>query len=419
MFCIMSVYACIREQIIRVPFFKSIWVYFSYHIKRRRFSEKHDLIWYEDYRNRYPHYFREVLPQSQELVSKVRFVGEKLADYLVESTLSPVYLWELDDCTIIGESNVVIDSTGTAVFNHSSGMNVDHNDLAIISDRVYTRLGANRWINYYSIDRLNLIRCGISMVHPYHWNYFHFIIEVLPKFLILEKTVIPRSVPLIFDSCVQNIPQLLELIEIFNVENREVLFINRLEWRRVDKLYLISPVQRFPLNLIDPRKEQLDTFAYNGESIKWLRKRIFDFLGVTDNDNRDITRHKIFLSRKNGTRRPYNEADVWEVLKEFGYISVNTASMSIREQADLFSKADYIVSASGAALTNMIFCRPGTKILVLYSLRNCSNLFSSLAANLGLDLQFYIGIPENPKDVHTPFTIPKDGLRKAMNIWER
>lgn len=410
----MSVYTCIREYIIRVPFLKSIWVYFSYHIKRKRFSEKHDLIWYEDYRNRYPHYFREVLPQSQELVSKVRFVGEKLADYLVETTLSPVYLWELDDCTIIGESNVVIDSTGTAVFNHSSGMNVDHTDAAVMSGRVHTRLGRNHRVNYSEIDCSTSMKRGISMVHTYSWNYFHYIVEVLPKFLIIEKAAIPRDVPLIFDTCVRNIPQLLELIEIFNVENREVLFVNRLEWRKVDKLYLISPVQRFPLNLIDSRKEQLDTFAYYGASIKWLRKSIFDFLGVQESDNKDITCHKIFLSRKNGTRRPYNEADVWEVLKEFGYISVNTASMSIREQAELFSRADYIVAASGAALTNMIFCRPGTKILVLYSLRNCSNLFSSLAANLGLDLRFYIGIPKNSKDIHTSFTIPGDGLRESM-----
>lgn len=414
----MSIYTSARNAITSIPFFCHIWESCSYYIKRRKNSEIHDIISWEEYQESHPEEFKKIVSSSHEFVSCIKFIGEDNANYTSKTELQPIHLWKTKNATIIGESNVVIDSKGIGVFNHVTGKNFNYTDPAIYCGKSIYKLGSKRRINYSPIRAMRTIKNGISMVHTYSWNYFHFIIEILPKFQIIHNADIPKEIPLIFDSNIKKVPQFLELIEIFNIEKRKIIYIDKLEWLKVEKIYLVTPIHRFPLNLINPCIQKLDTIAYHSVLIKWIKDYINSHLSESSSNATTSDNKKIFLSRKNGTRRPYNEADVWEVLREFGYISVNTAEMSIREQANLFSRVDYIVAASGAALTNMIFCRPGTRILVLYSLRNCSNLFSSLAANLGLDLQFYIGIPNNPKDIHTSFTIPKDGLRETMHIWE-
>lgn len=415
----MSIYTSARNAITSIPFFCHIWESCSYYIKRRKNSEIHDIISWEEYQESHPEEFKKIVSSSHEFVSCIKFIGEDNANYTSKTELQPIHLWKTKNATIIGESNVVIDSTGLAIFNHVTGKNYNYTDPAIYCGKSIYQLGSKRRINFSPICNMRTIDYGISMVHTYSWNYFHFIIEILPKFKIIQQANIPREIPLVFDSNVKKVPQFLEFIEIFNIEKREIIYIDKLEWVRFDTAFLITPIHRFPLELIDHRKQQLDTIAYHSSLILYIRRFVATHIDTASQgtDTSDKNK-KIFLSRKSGTRRPYNESDVWNVIKNLGYKSVDTATMSIKEQVIMFSEAKHIIAASGAALTNIIFCKPGTKVLVLYSLRDCSNLFSSLAAILNIDLQFFIGIPKDSKDIHTSFTIPAENFREGVEQWD-
>ncbi|MDC0226819.1 glycosyltransferase family 61 protein, partial [Alphaproteobacteria bacterium] len=82
-------------------------------------------------------------------------------------------------------------------------------------------------------------------------------------------------------------------------------------------------------------------------------------------------KNKIYLTRQNSTfRNLINEADVIEKLKKFGFEAIDLNELKIIDQIQLFSNADYIISPSGSALTNIVFCNPETKIIEISPIYN-------------------------------------------------
>jgi capsular polysaccharide biosynthesis protein len=75
---------------------------------------------------------------------------------------------------------------------------------------------------------------------------------------------------------------------------------------------------------------------------------------------------RLFITRKNaGNRRLVNEAEIFTLCASRGFEFVDPEKLTRREQARLFADAAAVIGAKGAALTNCLFCSPGTKIMVL------------------------------------------------------
>ena len=49
---------------------------------------------------------------------------------------------------------------------------------------------------------------------------------------------------------------------------------------------------------------------------------------------------------------------------EHGFEIVDLVGESLEAQIELFSQTSLIVAPTGAALTNMLFCPPGTKVII-------------------------------------------------------
>ena len=73
---------------------------------------------------------------------------------------------------------------------------------------------------------------------------------------------------------------------------------------------------------------------------------------------------KVYISRQNSNyRNLINEEDIIHKLKSMDFVIIDTSNMSIFEQIEIFSSANIIVGPTGSALTNIIFCMKGTKII--------------------------------------------------------
>ena len=57
------------------------------------------------------------------------------------------------------------------------------------------------------------------------------------------------------------------------------------------------------------------------------------------------------------------EPNHYNFIKELGYIPVGLGEIKFSEQVDLFYHADYIVGLHGAGFANLVFCKPGTKVI--------------------------------------------------------
>ena len=72
---------------------------------------------------------------------------------------------------------------------------------------------------------------------------------------------------------------------------------------------------------------------------------------------------RLFVVRRSHSRLLLNEDEIWALLQPLGFERVDPAEVDNAEQ--VFSEAEAVVGAHGAALTNLLFCKPGTKVLEL------------------------------------------------------
>jgi capsular polysaccharide biosynthesis protein len=94
---------------------------------------------------------------------------------------------------------------------------------------------------------------------------------------------------------------------------------------------------------------------------------------------------RIYLSRQDaGTRRVVNEAELRVVLSHLGFETVVLTGRSLSEQAGLFSGAEVIIGAKGAALANLIFCQAPASVMVLSPADFPDPFFWDIAGQLNL-----------------------------------
>ena len=84
------------------------------------------------------------------------------------------------------------------------------------------------------------------------------------------------------------------------------------------------------------------------------------------------------------TRKLLNEADLLNTLEPAGFVSVTMGGRSVREQVAMFARAEVIVALHGAALTNIAFCQPGTRLLEIFTPGRDTSAYGMIAGALGM-----------------------------------
>jgi hypothetical protein len=94
-------------------------------------------------------------------------------------------------------------------------------------------------------------------------------------------------------------------------------------------------------------------------------------------------KHRIYVKRA-GTRSVINDAVVESVLTKNGFVPVLMEDLTVSAQIDLFRDAEMVVAAHGAAMANLIFCPPDTKVLELSPDCEYRPFFNEISTKLGL-----------------------------------
>lgn len=93
---------------------------------------------------------------------------------------------------------------------------------------------------------------------------------------------------------------------------------------------------------------------------------------------------KLFVSRQAEKRPLLNQAAIEATLREHGFLVVDPGTMPLRAQIALFKGASLVVGPLGAALSNIAFCKPGTRVVALTSQSFPDTFFWFLAQHGGL-----------------------------------
>lgn len=130
---------------------------------------------------------------------------------------------------------------------------------------------------------------------------------------------------------------------------------------------------------------------------------------------------RIFISRQDSRNRrlALNEDAVFEILKTFGFKKYCLTNLSVIEQAALFQNAEIIIGAHGAGLTNILFCKPNTKIIEIFQARSsCTYFYISQQLNLKYDYiqtcEFSDTDKQGSKNTIIPLHLIKNYLKQNL-----
>lgn len=154
----------------------------------------------------------------------------------------------------------------------------------------------------------------------------------------------------------------------------------------VNELIYVNSPNNLPFNLFGNHKFKCNYVTIDSLSIDYLRKiALQDALRTPAHSSYP---KKIFLRRKSGLRN-YNQDEVFNYLSVFGFTEIFIEDLSFIEQVRTVHHADYIVGPTGAAWTNLIFCRSGAKGLCWMANEFGEfSAYSSIAGMVGVDLRY-------------------------------
>jgi capsular polysaccharide biosynthesis protein len=339
--------------------------------------------------------------------------------YYIDVVAPAVGLYTLDNIVVnatssnfITQNNMIIEripSIDLEYCDYSTGAIVLHDSKKAICRTV----------------KLNLqeINDGIFLGGNGSWNYYHWMTEILPKIEFLKKNdIFGLSNNLLVSDVVGITESFKKTLEEALKENTvNVIYLNPLEYYKVNKLYVVST----PNNVLFNSKKVITSVKYNfyrKKSLNYVREIVLNMmyrynqtkLAFEVNNLKNEQGHvHIFLARKKESARKYNQDEMFDLLsREFNVKAVYIEDYTIEEQAFIFSMADLIIGPSGAAWTNLIFSKEGTVAIswIPTHLKDFS-VYSTIASYYGVQKYFIDCMPKNNKELHSDYEVSLDRIR--------
>lgn len=204
----------------------------------------------------------------------------------------------------------------------------------------------------------------VHLMHEYSSNYFHAMVEVVTRFIRLRNDAPSALVraALLVDDAILPVPR--RLLEGLAGRRPRIHLVP--SGRIVSASTLIYPRETAFEPDVYIREPRIGEQTVDQEALKFLvRETLSLYPGA---ERRAETGSRVLILRQ-GTRRALHGQDrLWHALRERGFEAYTpTASTPLEEQIQVFRTADVVVAPTGAALTNILFMRPGSRVVCLSS----------------------------------------------------
>ena len=208
-------------------------------------------------------------------------------------------------------------------------------------------------------------------------GYYHWLLESLPRLGMALEVIagaIPKHSLRIWHNGGRSAFVIETLREILGVSEEKCLDARHHPHIRADRLLVPSFVGAFGWPSAEVRR--------------WLRARVLGGGHPTHGSLPSVEGAtggkgtRLWLRRAPSARRvlPNQEACL-QCLERFGVKPIDPELLSVREQAMTIASASTVVAPHGAALANLVFATPGTRVLELHQTRYAPPYFHSLAAH--------------------------------------
>lgn len=233
-------------------------------------------------------------------------------------------------------------------------------------------------------------RLGVLAYQHGGLNWYHFITDVLPRVAIAEQ-------------CSE-------------IETPDRWYVPASTQDRVgllDRMGITADRRIDSMTVPHVRAEQLVVPGLPGTEqhpdwvTQFLRERL-----LTDGYER-VPGRRVYITRgtTKNNRAILNESEVIAALEARGFVAVNPGKLTIDDEIRTFAEADLVVSAHGAALTNIIFMGEGSRLIELFPASHVMPCYWKLAGTVpGLEYRYLCGVgaerqPDRTKMLVTDITV--------------
>ncbi|MEY8767056.1 glycosyltransferase family 61 protein [Francisella philomiragia] len=336
----------------------------------------------------------------------------------INTVLPDVFVYMLSNVSVVGRTNLIINSNKFYSFDLNEMHSYHEIKRPDIIKKVDTDIFA---IDFKKSDNNNLLpdKVFVHLLDDYSFNYYHFMVEVLPRFIKILDVLKQQSdynlndYVFLVDKRVseQNISALRAIagndVNVCMVTENQEFFCH--------KLVYCKPVSVLLENHSNPPNIQKD-IVIDEEALLEVRNRIFNAIDIKL--FKTFNTRKVYLQRISDFRKITNINELELLMHKRGFEFVNTAGLSLEEQISLFQHAEYVVGPSGASFTNIIFMRPGTNVINLCpSVSTVNyNVFQALASSVDVNLVYFLTKPiDNTVFLHSPSAVDLNAFEKYLD----
>lgn len=322
------------------------------------------------------------------------FVGYNAGEAAKENgdidILSPsLEIFELSNAMVVGGVDFIFGDTIAVhhdLFSSSIHQCPAENIGVISIDRVHACL------DLYLMKPPGQLSTGISLIGQCAANYAHWLTETLPKLAIMDTIEAYADYPLLVDDNLH--PNIYESIDLINKNHRKIIKVGRWSAFQVGQLIAVSNpgYERYiphdlHSNNIAPyiNRFSRDAFIILRESLKGAISNIAlsaqkSFYLLRDHTSKNI-------------RQIENHNELDKLISRNSLTLISTSNASFIEQVIACTQAKIIISPIGAPLANIIFCPPGSRIIVLAPYYDGATYYyySNLAGILGHKIYYVLG----------------------------
>lgn len=273
-------------------------------------------------------------------------------------------------------------------------------DLVRLDEKFYELLKYKKKLYFDNVFHMS---AAFSSV----WS--HFLVQCFPRLeliKILPKTesitiVLPKNVDL----------HILELTErVLNEYPEFKIFLCSSDTEIVcKKLYYVSTDTYLgDLGLFSsPFHTQITT-----TSVKYIIEKSLLIQEVNNNKNKI----RLFIGRE-GNRNIVNYEEVLNYFKKLNFIEVFPHKLSLKQKAEIFSRAEYITGPGSSGFTNVIFCPEGSKVLALINPARHKDIYMAQIAKIKkIEFEYLLG-NQMSSDLDSDFIVNIDEIKEYVKTY--
>jgi hypothetical protein len=263
-----------------------------------------------------------------------------------------------------GSNMLVITKEGQAIeevsFQWKNDKVRDAKDNKIFCENIFTTP------KKYKGNVFSLLSGGGAITYYYHWLF-----DAMPKFhLLKEAGLFDKMDYFLVPNDAYGYQK--EFLSHFGIPAEKIINGEKERHIQADTLYVASYT------------------IIKGHHPKWACDFLYrSFIRPGENNNHSA---RVYISRKDASvNRPiFNEDELIEILKNYGFEILLLSDLTMQEKIEKLNAASIIIGAHGAGFANLVFCKPGTKVLEFFPDKYVRHEYYDLCNQRGIEYHYLL-----------------------------